>query len=143
MDEKEKMVRHLEMIQGVINRLGNNSFLIKSWSMTVVIATIVLVARFGDINPFFSLSLIIPVFGFWILDGYFIYQENLFCEVYNEIRKQEDTDFAMNISKHKNKPKCNWRASIFSTTLIFFYFTEIFFIMFIFTILKCSNSLIL
>ena len=33
MNGTEKVVKHLEMIQAVINRLGSNSFLVKSWSM--------------------------------------------------------------------------------------------------------------
>ena len=42
MNGTEKIVKHLEMIQAVINRLGNNSFLLKSWSMTVIVAAAVL-----------------------------------------------------------------------------------------------------
>ena len=38
MNGKEKVIKHLEMIQGVVNRLAHNSFLIKSWSMTILIA---------------------------------------------------------------------------------------------------------
>ena len=41
----EKVVKHLEMTQAVINRLSRNSFLLKNWSMTVVVAAIVLIAR--------------------------------------------------------------------------------------------------
>ena len=32
MNGTEKVVKHLEMIQAVIDRLGRNSFWIKSWS---------------------------------------------------------------------------------------------------------------
>ena len=38
MEDKEQVVKHLEMIQGVVNRLEYNSFLIKGWSMTILIA---------------------------------------------------------------------------------------------------------
>lgn len=37
MTEDEKIIRHLEMIQGIINRLGRNSFLVKLGSIAVVI----------------------------------------------------------------------------------------------------------
>ncbi len=46
MDGTEKVVRHLEMTQTVINRLGSNSFLLKGWSMTLIVTAMVLIARY-------------------------------------------------------------------------------------------------
>jgi hypothetical protein len=68
----EKVIKHLEITQGIINRLGSNSFLLKSWSMTIIVAAMVLMARYSIQHPFIILVLILPVFGFWILDGYFL-----------------------------------------------------------------------
>lgn len=45
MNGTEKVVKHLEMTQTVINRLERNSFLLKSWSMTILVAAMVLIAR--------------------------------------------------------------------------------------------------
>ncbi len=45
MSEKDRVIRHLEMIQGVVNRLGSNSFMLKGWSMTIIAAAIILMAR--------------------------------------------------------------------------------------------------
>ena len=134
MNGTEKVVKHLEMTQGVINRLGSNSFLVKSWSMTVIVAAMVLIAKEDIQNPYFVLLLILPSVGFWILDGYFLWQERLFRQVYGEIKAQDDTDFDMNPMKHKNKPKCSWLSAIFSVTLIMFYIIEIAFIMGVFFI---------
>ena len=134
MNGTEKVVKHLEMTQGVINRLGSNSFLVKSWSMTVIVAAMVLIAKEDIQNPYFVLLLILPSVGFWILDGYFLWQERLFRQVYGEIRAQSDTDFDMNPMKHKNKPKCSWLSAIFSITLIMFYIIEIGFIIGVFFI---------
>ncbi len=136
----EKVVEHLKMTQAVINRLGSNSFLVKSWSMTIIVAAMVLITRQNiqnpDFDPYFVLVLILPVLGFWILDGYFLWQERLFRQVYDEIRVQSDTDFEMNPTKHKNKPKCSWIAAIFSITLVIFYIVEIGFIMCVFVIIE-------
>ena len=41
--------KHLEMIQGVINRLASNSFSIKQWTVMLVSALLVLVAREGSV----------------------------------------------------------------------------------------------
>ena len=75
--------------------------------------------------------------GFWILDGYFLWQEKLFRKVYDEVRKQDDTDFKMDAMKHRNAPKSSWGAAIFSTTLIIFYLIEIVFIFLVFVTVNC------
>ena len=134
MNGTDKVVKHLEMIQVVINRLGSNSFLVKSWSMTIIVAAMILIAKPTMQNSPFILVLILPSVGFWILDGYFLWQERLFRQVYNEVRVQSDTDFEMNPMKHKNKPKCSWTSAIFSITLVIFYMVEIGFIVSVFLI---------
>ena len=137
MNGKDKVIKHLEMTQGVINRLGSNSFLLKSWSMTALVATMVLISRQDTPSPYLPLTLIVPIMGFWILDGYFLWQEKLFRKVYDEVRKQDDTDFKMDAMKHRNAPKSSWGAAIFSTTLIIFYLIEIVFIFLVFVTVNC------
>ena len=132
----EKVVKHLEMTQAVINRLGSNSFWVKSWSMILIVAALVLIAKPDIQNSYFVLVLIFPALGFWILDGYFLWQERLFRQIYDEIRVQSDTDFEMNPMKQKNKPKCSWLSAIFSLTLVIFYIVEIAFIIGVFVIIQ-------
>ncbi len=139
MNGANKVVKHLEMTQAIINRLGSNSFLLKGWSMTIIVAAMVLVARQDIQSPYIVLTLILPILGFWILDGYFLWQERLFRQIYDEVRQQSDTDFKMDVVKHRNKPKCSWISTIFSVTLIIFYFLEILFILISFWSL-CSPS---
>ena len=136
MNGTEKVVKHLEMTQAVINRLGTNSLWVKSWSMILIVAAMVLITRQEIQNPYFVLVLILPALGFWILDGYFLWQERLFRQVYNEIRTQSDTDFEMNPMKHRDKPKCSWLSAIFSPTLVIFYIVEIAFIIGVFVIIQ-------
>ena len=134
MNGMEKVVKHLEMTQAIINRLGTNSFQLKGWSMTLIVAAMVLLARYDLQNPAIILAFILPILGFWILDGYFLWQERLFREVYDEIRQQDDTDFKMDVMKHRDKPKCSWASAIFSVTLAVFYLIEILFTLLVFTI---------
>ena len=136
MNGTEKVVEHLKITQAVINRLGRNSFLVKSWSMTIIAAAMVLIAKHEVENPNFVLALVFPVVGFWILDGYFLWQERLFRKVYDEVRVQPDTDFRMDPLKHRGKPKCSWVSAIFSVTLVIFYLIEIAFTAFLFLIVK-------
>ena len=44
MNNAERIVKHLEMTQSVIDRMGRNSFQLKGWSMTIIVAATVLIA---------------------------------------------------------------------------------------------------
>ena len=134
MNDKEQVIKHLEIIQGVINRLANNSFLIKSWSMTIISAAILFISRNRNYSEYIILSFLIPVLGFWILDGYFLWQERIFRGIYNDVRTQESTDFEMPTSRQTKKIK--WIKAIFSKTLNIFYLIEISFIGLTFFILS-------
>ena len=126
MNSDDRIVKHLEFIQGVINRLGSNSFLLKGWSMTVLVAGSLLMVRLRPDKPLLALTLLLPVIGFWLLDAYFLWQERLFRDEYNRVRDQDETDFAMNPMQHK--PKRSWFSTFFSVTLVIFYVMEIAFV---------------
>ena len=139
MDGTEKVVEHLKMIQAVIDRQGRNNLWVKTWSLALIVAAMALIAIHYVHLPYFSLILIPFVLGFWILDGYFLWQERLFRKVYDDIRVQSDTDFQMDLLKHRDKPKCNWLSAIFSVTLIIFYLLEIAFTVFVFFIVDAKT----
>ena len=136
MNDTEKVVRHLEIIQAVINRLESNGFLVKGWSMTLIVAAMVLIARLNMDNPCFILVFILPSIVFWILDAYFLRHGRLFRHIYDEIRLRANTDFEMKPLKYKNEPDCRWISVISSATLIMFYITEIVLIVSVFFIIK-------
>lgn len=129
MNNDERVVKHLEFIQGVVNRLGANAFLLKGWSMTVLVAGALLMVRFRPDQPLLALTLLVPVLGFWLLDAYFLWQERLFRAEYDRVRQQGETDFAMKPMQHKTKPKHSWPATFFSVTLVIFYVIEILFVL--------------
>lgn len=54
-------VKHLEMIQGIINCLANSSFLIKGWSMTILAAVLVFVSRSPETSKYFILVFTVSV----------------------------------------------------------------------------------
>ena len=104
--------------------------------MTIIALSMVLTARYGLQNPYIILVFFVPVLGFWILDGYFLWQERLFRKVYDEVRQKTDTDFKMDLMKHRGKPKCTWLSSVFSVTLVTFYGMECVFIILVYVITK-------
>lgn len=113
--------KHLEFIQTVINRMASNSFLLKGWAITLVAALFALSAK--DTDKAYIFIAYIPVVIFWILDGYFLSQERLYCDLYNHAReqKEEKIDFSMDTAVFKEIERNGWMNSIFSTTLLWFY----------------------
>nr|VFK51797.1 MAG: hypothetical protein BECKTC1821D_GA0114238_11408 [Candidatus Kentron sp. TC] len=139
MDSEDRVVKHLEITQGVINRLANNSSLIKGWSMTILAAAMLFLARTdSSISSYLAFAFMVPVCGFWVLDGYFLWQERLFRGIYNDVRQQKDTDFKMDVPKQLAKPGNQWRNATFSLTLNMFYVTELIFLCSVAAILHCN-----
>ena len=108
--------KHLEMIQGVINRLASNSFSIKQWTVILVSALFVLVARDGSVPAWVAL---VPVTAFWGLDSYFLWQERQFRNLYADTSDTDEDkiNFSMKVEKRKHS---YWQAA-FSVTLVSFY----------------------
>ena len=128
MEAPERTAKHLELIQGVINRLGANSFLLKGWSMTVLVGGSLLMVRLRSDQPLLALTLLVPVLGFWLLDAYFLLQERLFRDEYDRVRQQSDTDYEINPEQHKGKTDRTWPETFRSVTLRTFYLIEIAFV---------------
>jgi hypothetical protein len=118
----EKKLSHLEMIQGIVNRLSQNSFLLKGWSVVLVSALFALAA--SNLKILFVYLAYFPAIAFWILDGYFLWQERLFRALYDNVRalKDEDIDFSMDTSIVKDRV-APWIKVIFSKTLLIFHGT--------------------
>lgn len=113
---------HLEMIQRTIDRMANHSFLLKGWSVTLIAAIIGFATK--DSDPTFIIVAYFASVAFWTLDGFFLQQERLYRELFNEVRARspEQIDFSMDTSKHKGRVSC--LASIcFSRTLLLFHAT--------------------
>ena len=81
-------IKHLELIQGVVDRLANNSFAFKAWAIVLVSAVFAFAA--GDGNPIFLPIALIPALAFWGLDAYYLRQERLFRALYDAVRKDDE-----------------------------------------------------
>jgi hypothetical protein len=119
----EAKIRHLEMIQAVIARMAGNLFFLKGWAITLVVGLFALVAA-KDTNPVYAIVAFLPVFVFWILDGYFLSMERSFRGLYEDVRKRDpkDIDFSMNPAPYLAADDRNsWISSLCSPTLLWFY----------------------
>jgi len=75
-------LKHLEMIQAVVTRMANNSFLVAGWCITLV-AGLMALAGGKDGNVRFVYVAYLPVIVFWYLNGYFLQQERIFRKIYD------------------------------------------------------------
>lgn len=97
---KENRICHLEMIQGIINRMANNSFKLKEWSVLVMIAVYSFASKNNNSAVIITL---IPLIVFWFLDTYYLMLERKFKLLYDNVRIKDpkDIDFNMNLDDIK------------------------------------------
>lgn len=117
-------IRHLELIQGVINRMAQVSFILKGWTVTLVVALFAVVVNSTDWR--YVLFGLVPICVFWGLDAYYLRQERLFRCLYDAVRLSETEStipfFSMDTSIVKSKV-INWWKTLFSGTLVGLYAT--------------------
>jgi len=99
--------------------MGLDSFLIKGWTITLVIATLLLK---GD--KYQAFIAFIPILVFWYLDSYFLWLERLYRRLYDWIRLNRlDTDehlFDMDYRRFIKDEQSKLRIML-SITLAWFY----------------------
>ena len=136
MENRDEVIKHLEIIQSVISRLAKNAFMFNGWSMTLVVATIVLMVKSDLKNPLIILTVLVPIFGFWFLGGYFVRQERLFRRLYEETSSLSETNFSMDTGRFRQESYCRRRSAIVSTPLMVFYSIEVAFVVLVFLIAR-------
>jgi hypothetical protein len=113
----EKKMKHLDFLQFVIARMNANSFLLKGWAVTLVVALFALDISKTSVS-FIKVSFL-PAILFWILDGYFLYQERLFRDLYDNVRMKDESQINFSMKRSSNAWK--FFDAVFSKTLSLFY----------------------
>lgn len=124
--KKEDKVAHLQMIQGIITRMGQNSFQIKGWAIGIMIAIFSFAGE--QSNTRCILFTIVPLIIMWFLDSYYLQLERKFRLLYDDVRVSEESrDYDMNFNDIKIKVRNSYKISYFkiliSATEIVFYLT--------------------
>ncbi|MDD3531455.1 MAG: hypothetical protein PHV99_02630 [Candidatus Pacebacteria bacterium] len=116
----EAKLKHLEFIQNTIKRMAGNSFLLRGWSITLVVAIFTLASQ-NNKTVYFWIALLVTII-FWLLDSYYLHQERRFRCLYDEVRKKDPSsiDFSMALPKD-HCDKCSWYASAKSPVFTVFY----------------------
>lgn len=124
--DKEILHKEIDLIQGVISRMANNSFLLKGWliSLIAVILALTKDTLLTDDIKYLSLILILPVIVFWYLDAFFLHKEKCYRKLYEWVIKNrsisEEHLYSLDYSRFKNEVKSIFRI-MFSKTLFPFY----------------------
>jgi hypothetical protein len=118
---------HLSIIQSTVQRMGNNSFLLKGWAVLIIVAIFTFAGEQNNVRCI--LFTVIPLLVFWGLDTYYLQLERKYRMLYDEVRlkKEEEVDFDMNFNNVAttvgNANKISYFKCLFSKTEVLFYLT--------------------
>lgn len=131
MSKQENLHKELDLIQSVINRMANNSFLIKGWTMTLMSA---LIAFGKDLlldktnGVYYLLMMIGILIPFWWLDAYYLRQEKVFRKVYERAISDPESQKRLkyDLNPHKIADEVHGTLkTMWSKTIMWFYITFI------------------
>ncbi|MFI2378132.1 hypothetical protein ACH5AO_24195 [Streptomyces sp. NPDC018964] len=116
----EQELKHLELLQSVISRLGSNSFVVKGWSITLSGVLIAVADRSPAWKPV-TVTVAVAV-GFWLLDGYYLRQERLFRTLYEKVVTGDDPPPpALTMDAERYGGPVSWPDVLLSRPLLFCY----------------------
>ena len=118
----EKKFKHLDLIQGIINRMASNSFMLKGWAVTLMVGIFALASKDTDKRYFFIAY--IPLIVFWGLDAFYLQQERLYRSLYEKVvgTEEKNIDFSLKATFDDFPKEINkYQRCLFSKTELWFY----------------------
>ena len=120
----ELKIAHLGFIQATINRMSNNSFMLKGWCVTLIAALLALSSK--DSNKLFVIIPYFPIGLLWLLDSYYLFQERLYRELYNQVAEDKVDSHKLTMNTNDIlQQESTFFSAVFSKTIIWFYVTAI------------------
>ena len=113
--------KHLDFVQGAINRLAGNSFAYKGWAATITSA---LIAFLLKDQPRFIVAGLYPILAFWFLDANALALERAFRKLYDQVRLGNVTEYSMDIRPYR-RPLYDFMNALLSVSLLVFYGTAV------------------
>lgn len=114
------LMKEAEIVQGIIKRKSNHSFLIKGWTVSLLVATLILQGQKEHIMIAF-----IPLLAFWFLDAHYLQRIKRYKNLYKwDIENRLKTDEYMldiNINDRFGKTVPSRPVLMFSEKLRWFY----------------------
>ena len=114
----DEFFHEINIVQNIINRMAQNSFIIKGWTVTLVV--IALLVEGQEIH--YSLAYL-PCIVFWTLDAYYLRQERLYRKLYEWIieNRPENKDNMFDMRLLERVSEVPYFSVLISTTISLFY----------------------
>lgn len=121
-DQSESIrIAHLTMLQGVISRMGSNSFTLKALSATFGSAAVAITATADEPSLYYAVAAIVPILIFWLMDAQYLRYERAYRSLYDHVRRGEEIDaYSLDASPFMKDIKSVFRVA-FSWSVILFY----------------------
>lgn len=104
----EEIHKELDLIQGCINRMAQNSFMIKGWLIAIYTVVLALVPETVAVPWLLGLVMVTVTFMLWYLDAFFLQAEKNYRNIYSwvlEARPAENRAllYELNVCKFQEK----------------------------------------
>ena len=98
------LLKEIDLIQSILSRLSQNSFLVKGWAISVVVGILALSSEKAGANLACWFA-IISTCCFWFLDAFFLKTERLYRWKYNWViqNRLHTQDFSYDLNPHNSK----------------------------------------
>jgi hypothetical protein len=116
MNEDQRL--HLQFIQNVITRMNANSFQVKTWTVSIIVALAALAVN--SKNYMYILISVVPTILFWTLDSYYLQQERKFRGLYKDVVLGNVPLYLMQINRYR-EGIYQFSSALFSNSIIKFY----------------------
>jgi hypothetical protein len=118
----EAKLKHLEFIQGVISRMSNSSFLFKGWAITLAAGLSAFAASSSsEVIKVALIGAIVSTVLFWGLDGYYLWIERRYRDLYGNIAAKPPNDVDLSMETDRTEPLCKWLRACLRPHLWAFY----------------------
>lgn len=116
MNEDQRL--HLQFIQNVITRMNADSFQVKTWTVSIIVALAALAVN--SKNYMYILISVVPTILFWTLDSYYLQQERKFRGLYKDVVLGNVPLYLMQINRYR-EGIYQFSSALFSNSIIKFY----------------------
>lgn len=118
-------IAHLTMLQGVITRMGANSFTLKALSASFGSAGIAIMATVDKPSPYYAVAALIPIVMFWLMDAQYLRYERGYRKLFEKVRRGEEVDtYSLDASpflsdiEHVVRLALSWSVSMFYIAIL-------------------------
>jgi hypothetical protein len=120
--DREVLHKEIDLIQGVINRMASNSFMLKGWLISLIAVVLALSKdSLFSCNAIFVCSILcFPILIFWYLDAFFLHREKCYRALYEWVIKNRmstnENLYSLNYRPYQKKVNSQLKI-MFSKTL--------------------------